>query len=615
MDIKKTGKFTITPEQVASGGNQFQDLVVDQNVVYWSEMRPSEGGRTTILKCGVNREPLECIPNEYDVRTRVHEYGKGAFTVSNGVIYFIHGKDQRLYKLEPSGVPKALTKGNIWFANLTFTSKGLVAVAQTQENLESEPENFLALINVNSGEVTRLAQGCDFYSSPTISEDETKIAWISWKHPNMPWDNTTLWIADFSAQGLSHITQIDESYTEQSFFQPQWDNQNRLWVVSDKSNWWNLYRVDEQKLVPIISFEGEMGQAMWVFGLSTWRFYEKGIAFIHTQSSGGKRLSYFCEGKTKTFDLPFTAFSHLGVMNKELVYFAQSPTHFSSLIRMTSEGKYTVLRQANELTIPTEMISSPLYFAFPSENNRQAYAYFYRSLHSNKRAPLIVICHGGPTAQASDALNLEIQYWTSRGFAIVDVDYAGSTGYGRAYRQSLNTNWGLYDVQDCIAAVEYLIKKDWVDSEKIVMAGSSASGLTVLLALANSHLFSAACVRYGVTDLHSLVKDTHKFESRYLDKLIGLYPQEKEKYEDRSPINQIDNIRCPILFFHGAEDKVVPLAQTLNMIEKLRERGVMCECIVFEGEQHGFRQAKNRVSVLTEQQKFYENILDFNHDR
>lgn len=615
----ETRKFLLSAEFVAAGGIQFQDLVIDNQTIYWTEMRPAEGGRTVLLKMGPDLCVTECL-GDYSVRTRVHEYGKGAFTVSNDVIYFINDRDQKLYKQVLGETPCALTNGQVRLADLHVTSKGIVAIAESHEDPSREPENFLALIDTETGEIKSLARGMDFYASPAISADESKIAWIAWSHPNMPWDDTTLWCADFTQGQLTNIIQIDPDDKAQSFFQPQWDIHNQLAVVSDKNNWWNLYRVVGQQLEPLVLLEGEIGQPMWVFGLSRWGFDKQGVVFIRTMPTGNAYLSYCHQNEIKTFDLPFTGFSHLRMMGDAIICFASSPISPTALIRIERNGKYTVIRLSNDIQMEPEDISRALHFTFSSREGRQAYGYFYLptghpfSTGHPSLPPLIVMCHGGPTGQANNAFNVEIQYWTMRGFAIVDVDYAGSTGYGRAYRQSLNGHWGEYDVQDCIAAVEALVKKGWVDPKKVVIVGGSAGGLTVLLALASSHCFQAGGVRYGVTDLTNLLQDTHKFESRYLDRLIGPYPEEKAKYDARSPMNHVEKIGCPVIFFHGDEDKVVPLSQTLSMVARLRDKGILCECMIFKGEQHGFRQASHRASVLVESQKFFLTILDLNRD-
>jgi dipeptidyl aminopeptidase/acylaminoacyl peptidase len=605
-----TWDSSISAEVAASSGVQFQDLVVEGDDIYWSEMRPTEAGRTVIVKYSPHSGITECLPSEFNARTRVHEYGGAAFTVRAGVLYFINDKDQRLYRQIQNEVPQAITSGSIRLADLHVTSKGIVAVAQRHDPALKEPENFLALVNPDTGEISSLASGFDFYASPAISKDETKLAWIAWAHPNMPWDNTTLWVADFTDGSLQNIQQIDPTVGSQSFFQPQWDRHNQLYVVSDKSNWWNLYKVKAQSLEPEIAFEGEMGRPMWVLGLSTWAFFLNGIAF-----SKEKKLVVFVDNAIQEIKIPYTEFSQIKTQGNTLICFGASPERTSALLKIQKSGEYEVLRSSSNDVIPSDSISVPLHIEFPSQNNRKAYGYFYAPNNplfqgpSGTQPPLIVMCHGGPTGQTTDALNMGIQYWTSRGFAVVDVNYAGSTGYGRAFRQSLEGNWGIFEVQDCMAAVDYLIDKGWVEPGKIAMTGGSAGGLTVLSALATSNRLSAGCIRYGVTDLNSLVHDTHKFESRYLDRLIGPYPEQKYRYDDRSPINHTDTIHCPVIFFHGDEDKVVPLSQTEAMIEKLTARGIPCECIIFKGEQHGFRQAKNRTIVLERQLEFLVKYL------
>lgn len=609
-DVYGLWDSTISAQDVSGAVVSFQDVVIDGKTIYWSEMRPSEGGRVVIVKQPEVGEPIDVLPEGFNARTRVHEYGGSAFTVHNGIIYFIHYADQRLYQLLPNQKPKALTQDGVRFADLKVTPMGLIAIAESYQNQEAEPENYLALINLTTGEVKKLSSGYDFYSSPAISRDNKHIAWISWNHPNMAWDNTELWVAELDENGLKNLRRIDPEYKEQAFFQPQWGPHSELMVVSDKSNWWNLYQVQGQKLDLLFEVNSELGKPLWNFGTSTWAYYQGGILCTFVADGKGQLFKYQ-EGKLTPLDLPYTSFSQIQVSGNTVAFIAGSSVKPTALVSLQEKGKFTVLRENTQLKVSAEDLSMPSHITFPSKEGRVAYAYFYPPKNKQFQGkngslpPLIVKSHGGPTANCGANLNLEIQYWTSRGFAVVDVNYAGSTGYGRDYRKSLEGNWGIYDVQDCEAAALYLVNKGLVDKNKLAITGGSAGGYTTLAALTFTQTFQVGASHYGVSDLEALVKETHKFESRYLDRLVGPYPKDREIYHARSPIYHVDKLSSPVIFFQGDEDKIVPLDQAQIMYEALLKKDIMTKLFVFKGEQHGFRIAANRVTVLEEQRKFF----------
>lgn len=604
-----TWNSPISAEMASSAIISFQDVVMDGGDIYWTEMRPSEGGRCVIVKQS-GGEPQDILPKDFNARTRVHEYGGASFTVVKGVVYFIHYADQRLYRMRLGETPAALTQPGIRFADFKMTPYGLVAVAESHLKNSHEPDNFLALIHLETGDITTLAQGYDFYSSPALSKDAKKLAWICWNHPNMPWDNTELWVADFSKEGLQNSKRIDAAVDEQAFFQPQWGPDNQLLVVSDKNNWWNLYQVNDTTLSLLFSVDSEIGRPLWNFGSSTWGFYQGGIVCVYF-SEGMSRLFYYENGKGTPIELPFTNFSQLRIHENTITFVGGNALKPTAIVRLENLKQCNVLRENSPFKIDEGYLSKPEHITYESKNGRISYGYFYAPHNQDYTAsaglpPLIVKSHGGPTANCGADFNLDIQYWTSRGFAVVDVNYAGSTGYGRAYRKSLEQQWGIFDVQDCEYAALYLASKNLVDSHRLAITGGSAGGYTTLAALAFTNTFHVGASLYGVSDCEALAKDTHKFEARYLDRLIGPYPQTREIYLERSPLYHVDKLSSPVIFFQGDEDKIVPVDQAEKMVDALQKKGILTELYIFKGEQHGFRKAENRITVLERMRAFFK---------
>lgn len=600
----------ISAEMASSAIVGFQEVVIDGDDIYWSEMRPTEGGRYAIVKYTKGTKE-EVLPEGFNARSRIHEYGGAAFTVHEGILYFTNFKDQRLYRLIPGQSPVALTKEGIRFAELNITSFGIVAIGESHVGKET-PENFLALINSKTGEVKALAQGADFYSSITLNKNQQKIAWISWNHPNMPWDDTQLWTASINEHGLSNIQRIDEKTVEQAFFQPKWGPHDELIVVSDKSNWWNLYQVKNQQLYILFEVQSEIGAPLWNLGASTWSYYQDGLVCAFFQN-GKNHLFLFKDQTLTSLEIPYANFSQIRANHNKIAFIAGAANK-PSIIGLIENGEFKILHQNTDIVLDADNMSMPEHISYQS-HGRISHAFYYPPKNKSYRGlegtkpPLIVKSHGGPTANCGSSLNFDIQYWTSRGFAFVDVNYAGSTGYGRDYRKSLEKNWGIYDVQDCVSAALYLAQKGLVDKNKLAITGGSAGGYTTLAALTFTDIFQVGASHYGVSDLSALVKETHKFESRYLDNLIGPYPQEKATYDARTPLYHTELLNAPVIFFQGDEDKIVPPDQAQMMVDALKKKGVPTEYWLFKGEQHGFRKAENRIKVLEEQRKFFIKVL------
>ncbi|NDJ17541.1 prolyl oligopeptidase family serine peptidase [Myxacorys almedinensis] len=626
-------KSPITSDLIVAGSIGLGQIQLDDQAIYWSESRPTEGGRSVIVRRMPDGQISDVIPAPFNARTRVHEYGGGAFSVVDGVVYFANFSDQRLYYQTMGDAPVPFTpEQSLRYADAVLDSarQHLICVCEDHTIADREPINTIVSISVKDGNQRVIVSGSDFYAFPRLSPDGSTLSWIAWNHPNMPWDGTELWVGTVEADGaIADPRNIAGGETE-SIFQPQWSPDGTLYFVSDRTNWWNLYRwhPSEDTTEPLCPKEAEFGLPLWVFGMSTYGFVdcpptETGAAhrLICTYSQNG--MSQLASLDLTSLELtpistPYTSIAGLQVNAHHAVFVGGSPTEASAIVRLDLATHHLeVLRRANELKIDPGYLSAPEAIEFPTENGLSAHALYYAPKNQDytapdkERPPMLVKSHGGPTAATSAALSLSIQYWTSRGFAFLDVNYGGSTGYGRAYRERLNRQWGIVDVDDCANGALYLASQGKVDGDRLVIAGGSAGGYTTLCALTFRDTFKAGASYYGVSDLKALAEDTHKFESRYLDKLIGEYPAEKELYDQRSPINALDQLSCPVIFFQGDEDKIVPPNQAEMMVDALREKGLPVSYVLFEGEQHGFRKAENIKRALDGEFYFYAQVFGY----
>ncbi len=628
-------KSPITSELIVAGSIGLGSVVLDGDDVYWIEGRPAEAGRNVIVQRTPDGQITEVTPAPFNSRTRVHEYGGGAFTVKKGTIYFSNFADQRLYQQTVGSQPQPLTpKAKECYADgVVDTLRGrLICVREDHSDGSKEPLNSLVSIslqkNDNAGEITPdvqvIASGNDFYSSPCISSDNSQLAWLSWNHPYMPWDGTQLWVANIEEDGSLGEAQLVAGGFDESIFQPEWSPTGVLYFVSDRTGWWNLYRWQPSapggEVEPLWEMAAEFGLPQWVFGMSTYGF-ESENRLICTYSQDGISYLGSLNLQTKQLEIietPFTSISSLQVTRGKAVFIAGSATEPTAVVQLDlATGDMILLQQSTKLEISPGYLSKPQAIAFPTEGGLTAYGFFYPPQNQDYQAPtgekppLLVKSHGGPTAATSSTLSLKIQYWTSRGFAFLDVNYGGSTGYGREYRERLKGNWGIVDVDDCVNGAKYLAEQGLVDGERLAIAGGSAGGYTTLAALTFRDVFKAGASYYGVSDLEALAKDTHKFESRYLDGLIGPYPERQDIYEARSPIHFTDKLSCPVIFFQGLEDKVVPPNQAEMMVKALKAKGLPVAYVAYEGEQHGFRRAENIKRTLDGEFYFYSRIFGF----
>ncbi|MEY3866307.1 MAG: hypothetical protein RLZZ338_198 [Cyanobacteriota bacterium] len=624
-------KSPITSDLIVSGTIGLGGITVDGEDIYWLEGRASEGGRNVIVRRTPDANMIDITPKPFNVRTRVHEYGGASFIVKDGIVYFSNFADQRLYRQLINQEPVPFTpENNCRYADGIFDAlRNRVICVQEDHTSGKEPVNSLVSINLENGaDIRVLTEGNDFYSFPRLSPDGSQLAWISWNHPNMPWDGTELWVAPVNSDGFLGEKVLIAGGVNESIFQPEWSPDGVLYFVTDRDNWWNIYRCETPfsspeiagRIEPVYEMDAEFGLPQWVFGMSTYSFISANkIICTYTKNGIWHLATLDTESKELTpIETPYTDISLICAQDDRVLFLGGSPTEASAIISLNlTTNTQEILRRSNELKIDPGYLSVPEPLEFPTENGLTAYGLFYPpknrdfSAPTDEKPPLIVKSHGGPTAATSSTFNLKIQYWTSRGFAVLDVNYGGSTGYGRNYRQRLQNSWGIVDVDDCANGAKYLADKGLVDGGKMAIAGGSAGGYTTLCALTFRNVFKAGASYYGVSDLEALAEDTHKFESRYLDGLIGPYPEKKEVYQARSPINFTEQLSCPVIFFQGLEDKIVPPNQAEMMVEAIKAKGLPVAYVAYEGEQHGFRQAENIKRTLDGELYFYGRVFGF----
>jgi dipeptidyl aminopeptidase/acylaminoacyl peptidase len=623
----------ISAKTVAEQGLRLGFVALDGDDIYWLEGRPHEGGRNALVRRSAVGAIADVTPRDHNVRTRVHEYGGGAYVVSKSFIYYSNFLDQRLYRILGSGAPDAITPEGQWFyadAAIDDRRQRLVCVREDHSKAGHEPVTTLVSIRLDgapdAGEV--IASGYDFYSTPRLSPDGTRLAWLSWRHPQMPWDGTELWMASVTDAGTLAEPTLIAGGPHESIYQPGWSPDGTLYFSSDRTGWWSLYKCDVRgakcDVVPVLwqpLDEAEFGRPQWLFGWATWAFAdERRIAAAYVRRGRWTLATIDTEAGTIA-DVPtdLEPLEWLTATPAHAVYVASSPDTPPTVARTNLvTGGTELIRSSSTLQLDRRHISIPEAIEFPTEGGVTAHAFYYPPTNldftalPSDRPPLVVVSHGGPTTQTKAVLDLQVQFWTSRGFAVVDVNYGGSSGYGREYRERLNWQWGIVDVDDNINAAKYLVEEGKADPDRLIIRGGSAGGYTTLAALAfHPEVFGAGASYYGVSDVEALAKDTHKFESRYLDTMIGPYPAARDLYHDRSPIHFIDRLSCALILFQGLEDKVVPPDQSEKMADAVRAKGLPVAYIAFEGEQHGFRRAETIIRCLEAELFFYGAVFRF----
>jgi len=626
-------KSPITSDLIVAQAIMLSDVRLDGDGIGWAEGRPQEQGRSVIVRAGPDGAVADITPAGFNARTRVHEYGGASWLMAGGTCIFSNFADQRLYRqgtgqADPEPLtPAPVSRDRHWRYGdgvLDAQRRRWIGVREDHTG-DGEPVNAIVAIDLDhpgSSPGRVLAGGHDFFCSARLSPDASRMVWLAWDHPNMPWNGTTLYLADIGADGAPTGARVIAGGVAESVFQPQWSpDGNEVIFVSDRTGWWNLYACDVATATtrPLCPMAAEFGMPQWNLDMSTYAFAGSGrIVCAYTKAGLGQLAALdVASGSLQPIETPFTEFGSVRADGNHVVFRGGAPDRPTSIVSLDlRSGQYRILKQATDLLDRTELriadyLTKVEPVEFPTTGGRTAFGLFYPPRNpdyaggTGDRPPLLVKCHGGPTSSASSTLNLGTQFWTSRGIAVLDVNYGGSTGFGREYRERLRLNWGIVDVDDCVHGARYLAQRGLVDAGRAVISGGSAGGYTTLAALAFRDFFQGGASYYGVSDAAALARDTHKFESRYLDWLIGPYPQEEARYRERSPLYHADRLSKPVIFFQGSEDAVVPPNQTEVMVEALRRNGNAVGYFLFSGEQHGFRQAVNIKRCLDAELAFY----------
>jgi dipeptidyl aminopeptidase/acylaminoacyl peptidase len=611
-------------DMVIAGNRALAEPRLDGDDVYVLEGRPDEGGRVVLMRRSTEGTWSDVTAAPFNVRTRAHEYGGGAYDVAGGLVVFANFGDNRLYlQRSPSETPSPLTTDERQrFADLSIdrARDRVLAVLEDHVSGDGQPRNLVVAISLADGQITELESGRDFYSDPRLDRGGERLSWLSWDLPYMPWDGTELRVGRLGQDGALVDAQLVAGSTEESIVQPTWAPDGSLLFASDRTGWWNLYdwHSGAYEAEPIAPMEAEVGGPQWVFGLRAFAIDGDGRIALIARAHGVDRLLVLESGGQREVPLAATELDSIALRAGKAVLLAGSPTTPTTLVEVDlATGSTTVLRSASELVVDPKYLSVPRQIEFPTTDGQTAFAWFYPPTNPDVVAPdgelppLVVMSHGGPTAPTSTGLNLGLQAFTSRGFAVVDVEYRGSTGYGRAYRDGLRGAWGIVDVDDCTNAATWLVSQGLADPNRLAIRGGSAGGFTTLSALAFRDVFSAGASHFGVGDLEALARDTHKFESRYLDLLVAPYPERVDVYRERSPIHFVDRIRCPVLVLQGEDDLVVPREQAEAIVTALRRNGIPCGYLLFPGEGHGFRKGENQRRAREAELSFYAQVFGF----
>ena len=640
-------KSPVTSELIVSESTSITGVALDGDDIYWVEQRPSDGARNVVVRRTPDGKTQDVTGAPYNVRTSVHEYGGGALAVAGGVLYFSNFDDQRLYRQQVGGEAHPLTpEADMRYADGDIDRRRGLMVCVREDHTSSwqEPVNTLVSIDLRRGGGSRvLVSGNNFYAGPRISPDGARLAWLAWNHPNMPWDGTELWVGELLPDGGMGERQLVAGGREESIFQPEWSPGGTLYFVSDRTAYWNIFRCEsagqavgaevvgesagqagraDGAVEAVCPMDAEFGMPQWSLGVGTYGFAseERIICAYNRQGTWHIADLDTRTGRLQTVPTPYTDVGRMGLKagSGKAVFTAGSPTMpVTLMLHDLNSGATEPLTSTGDAAIDAGYISQPEAIEFPTENGLAAHAFYYPPANKDFRAPdgekppLVVVSHGGPTGATTSTLSLRTQYWTSRGFAVLDVNYGGSTGYGTAYRRRLNGNWGVVDVDDCVNGAMYIVGRGLADEQRLIIRGSSAGGYTALAALTFRDVFKAGASHYGICDLTALAVDTHKFESRYLDTMIGPYPEREDLYQERSPINFTDRLSCALILFQGLDDKIVLPNQAEAMQAAVKEKGLPVAYLSFEGEQHGFRKSENIRRALDGELYFYSRVFGF----
>jgi dipeptidyl aminopeptidase/acylaminoacyl peptidase len=614
----------LSAARATAGALRLGQVTIDGEDVYWLEGRASEGGRNVLVRLSPGKAPVDVLPRDFNVRTRVHEYGGAAYTVRQGIVYASNFANQRLYVVAPGAAPTPLTPDGYYYAQCQVDVRRhrLLAVREDHTGGDAQPPAAIVAIALGASQPDAgavIASGADFYSDPMLSPDGSRMAWLQWHHPNMPWDGTELYVADLDASGALVAPVLVAGGRDESVFQPRWSPEGTLFFISDRTGWWNLYRQRDDGVESVHPMAADFGKPQWTFGTATYAFQSERRIVATWADEGRWRLGVLSLD-TRQLDpvgLVVDPLDSVAATTDAAYFVGGSPTEAPGIARMSfGEKDVEMLRRSTDDTLDPRFVSVPEPVTFDSAG-QPTHAFYYPPTNPSVTAPagtlppLLVLSHGGPTGATDPIYDPDIQFWTTRGFAVIDVNYGGSTGYGRAYRQRLNGQWGLVDVRDAVNAAKYLVAAGKADSGRLITRGGSAGGYTTLAALTFHDTFTAGASYYGISDLESLAGDTHKFEARYLDSLVGPYPAMQSTYRERSPIHFVEQLNCALILLQGLEDKVVPPAQSEMMADAVRQKGLPVAYVTFAGEQHGFRRAENIVRALESELYFYGRVFGF----
>jgi dipeptidyl aminopeptidase/acylaminoacyl peptidase len=614
----------LSAEALSGARVNLGDLRSVRDKLYWTQTMPAAGGISALFSMDADARAMPVTPEGINVRTRVHEYGGAPYVVAGDTVYYSQYSDQRLYALKAGGTPTALTPAGYRFADCKAGSgqsvDSLICVREDHTN-PSNVRNALVRVPLPEGGAGEVLYGeSDFVAYPRQSPDGRRLAFIAWNHPHMPWDATELKVATLNEHGIDAPVTVAGGPAE-SVVDPQWDTDGTLYFISDRSGFWNLYAWKDGGVQPIWTHAADFATPLWVLGQTHYALTGHGSAIVCFGERGLQHLAVvdLRRGTGRVLPLPYVKFSDFAQIDATHVAALAGSAHAPDAIVSIdiNTGLVKTLHEGGTALLPQANISLAIPLSFPSANGRTAHAFYYPPLNPDFRAPpgtlppLLTLVHGGPTAQASPTYSSKIQFWTSRGFAVADINYGGSSGFGRAYRQELNGEWGVVDVEDVIAAVRFLGETKRADPARVAISGGSAGGYTVLAALSTSDVFKAGADYYGISDMTVLARDTHKFESRYLDSLIGPLPQSQAVYDERSPLHHLDGFRSPLIVFQGADDAVVPPNQSALIVDALRSRGIPLAYVLFPGEGHGFRKPENIVRSLQSELSFYGQVFGF----
>jgi dipeptidyl aminopeptidase/acylaminoacyl peptidase len=619
-------KTPVTAALLAASNILVSEPAMEMEEFYWMEARPKEGGRYVVVHLRGARID-ELTPRGFNVRTTVHEYGGGDYFVHEGKVYFSNYRDQRLYVQGPGSGPRAITPGGVdlrYADGVVDRKRGRIVIVREDHRVRGrQAVNTVVGIDLTEGgpgEV--LVSGNDFYSNPRFDPDGSRLAWLTWNHPNMPWDGTELWVGRLGADGRIEQKDMVAGGARESVFQPEWSPDGTLYYVSDRTGWWNLYREgrDGARAEPLHPMKAEFGGPQWEFRPLRYAFEGPDSIVCAYVIEGTSHLGRMDTrtGRLDEVKTPYTEITGVLAWPGHALLVAGSPTETTSIVTVDLEtGRTRVLRRSMEKTVDPGYLSGPEPISFPTENGKEAYGFYYPPRNKDFRAPpgerppLVVMSHGGPTSAVTMTLKYGIQYFTGHGLAVADINYGGSTGFGREYRERLEGNWGVVDVDDCINAARYLVRREDVDGKRVAIMGGSAGGYTTMCAVTFRRFFNAGASFFGISDLEGFDETTHKFESRYNESLLGPYPERKEAYRERSALKYADRVSCPLILFQGLEDRIVPPAQSKKLYEAVKKKGLPTAYVAFKGEQHGFRRAGNIKRSIELELYFYSRVFGF----